>query len=101
MVRTLKIASLMLSLFMLCLVIKTSMASNLFTEWHALGQIPWMRATLWDFYFNIAIISGWMFYKEKGWLSRSLWLIGFVTLGSIATMFYVYRKLSDNFDSKM
>ena len=95
MIRTLKVVCLVMSLFMLFLVVKTSMESNLIKEWHTLGQIPWMRTTLWDFYFNIAIIAGWMFYKEYRWTSRVLWLTGFIGLGSIATLFYVYCKLSE------
>jgi hypothetical protein len=74
-------------------VISTSLKSNLFTEWTFLGSIPWMRATLWDFYTNVAVIYLWLCYKEKGILLKIIWLILLVTLGSIASCAYVLIQL--------
>lgn len=79
-----------ISLAMLALTIHTSIQSNLFEVWSELGAQPWMRATLWDFYFNITIISAWMVYKERHWGKSICWIIAFVLLGSIATAFYVF-----------
>ncbi len=95
MIKALKAGCLILCVTMSVIVVKTCLESNLIKEWDYLGSIPWMRATLWDFYFNIVLLAGWMFYKEKTWTARGLWLVGFVGLGSIATTFYVYRKLSE------
>jgi predicted permease len=69
------------------------MESNLFAEWSKLGAIPWMIATLKDFYANMVIIVLWMFYKERTWLSRIVWTVLFVCLGSIATSAYVLVQL--------
>jgi hypothetical protein len=74
-------------------VINTSLESNLFKEWHTLGSIPWMRATLWDFYTNTLVIYLWVCYKERSLAQRIIWLILLVTLGSIATCAYVLIKL--------
>ncbi|MFD2144415.1 DUF1475 family protein [Mucilaginibacter antarcticus] len=74
-------------------VITTCLQSNLFTEWDFLGSIPWMRATLWDFYANVLVIYVWVYYKEKHIALKVLWLILLVTLGSIASCAYVLVQL--------
>lgn len=89
----LKILFSALSLFMVYIVITTSMESNLFAEWSFLGSIPWMRATLIDFYINIIVLYAWVVYKESGWLSRVVWLLLFVGLGSITVTLYVVIQL--------
>lgn len=89
MINFLKIIFSALFIFMCYKVIATSLESNLFTEWDFLGSIPWMRATLWDFYANIFIITLWMFYKEKNIILKISITILFVCLGSIATLAYV------------
>jgi hypothetical protein len=93
MITTLKIIFSALLMWVTYVVISTSLKSSLFAEWDFLGSIPWMRATLWDFYANIFIITLWMFYKEKSVFLKIVWLILFVCLGSIATCAYVLIKL--------
>ncbi|MBB6235624.1 hypothetical protein HDC90_000221 [Pedobacter sp. AK013] len=89
MINLLKIVFSALLVFMCYKVINTSLESNLFEQWNFLGSIPWMRATLWDFYANIFIITLWMFYKEKSIILKISITILFVCLGSIATLAYV------------
>lgn len=79
--------------FMCYEVIATSLESNLFDEWHFLGSIPWMRATLWDFYANILVIYLWIVYKERSIAMKITWLILLFCLGSIATCSYVLIQL--------
>ena len=74
-------------------VIATSLESNLFEQWHFLGSIPWMRATLWDFYANILVIYVWIVYKERSLLLKLLWLAALVCLGSIGSCSYVLLQL--------
>jgi hypothetical protein len=74
-------------------VISTSIESNLFKEWDFLASIPWLKATLIDFYINTVVIFVWMAFREKSWLARILWLLGFVLLGSIVTTAYVLVQL--------
>lgn len=74
-------------------VISTSLESNLFEEWDFLASIPWMKATLVDFYINTVVIFAWMAFRENKWGIRILWLVLFVFLGSIATTFYVLLQL--------
>jgi len=79
--------------FMCYQVIRTSLESNLFEQWDFLGSIPWMRATLWDFYANVLFIFIWICYKERSVFMKILWLILLVCLGSIATCTYVLIAL--------
>ena len=89
MITALRILFIAIFLYMTFTIIATSLESNLLAEWSRLGTIPWMIATLKDFYANMIIIALWMFYKEATWLARSVWLVTFVCLGSIATSAYV------------
>lgn len=93
MIAALKIIFSALLIWVCYIVISTGLQSSLFTEWEALSAIPWMKATLLDFYANIFIITLWMFYKEQSVSSKIVWLILFVCLGSIATCTYVLIKL--------
>ena len=78
---------------MIYVTITTSLRSNLFEEWSTLGQIPWMTATLKDFYINITVIFSWIAYKEQSAASRIVWLLLLVGLGSIAVTAYVVIQL--------
>lgn len=93
MVTALKVIFVVLLVWMCYVVISTSMQSNLFKEWDALGSIPWMRATLWDFYANVTVIFVWVCFKEKSIAPKILWLILLVCLGSIASCAYVLIQL--------
>ncbi|MBX9852060.1 MAG: DUF1475 domain-containing protein [Cytophagaceae bacterium] len=93
MVNILKVSLIIVLLYMIYVVISTSMESNLFTEWNYLASIPWMRATLWDFYANVLVIYLWVLYKEKNAGIKILWAILFFCLGSIATIAYTLIQL--------
>lgn len=82
-----------LFIYIVYTVIDTSLQSNLFKEWDFLASIPWMKATLIDFYINTVVIFAWMAFREKLWSVRIAWLIPFVLLGSIATTLYVIIQL--------
>ena len=74
-------------------IISTSLQSNLFEEWDSLANIPWMQATLWDFYANVLVIFIWVAYKEKSIVSKIIWLVLLVCLGSIASCLYILIQL--------
>jgi hypothetical protein len=75
-------------------VIETSLRSNLFEAWSELAAIPWMSATLKDFYALMAPMLLWMTYKERNAASVLLWALLFVCLGSIGTSGYILLQLS-------
>eukprot|EP00850_Spirogloea_muscicola_P019117 SM000183S04011 [mRNA] locus=s183:232747:234472:- [translate_table: standard] len=54
---------------------------------------PWMKATLIDFYLNVAFLICWVLYKEDSWLAGAAWSIGLICLGSIATYTYIGVQL--------
>ena len=93
MITALKIIFSLLFVWMCYVVITTSIHSNLFKEWDFLGSIPWMRATLWDFYANVLVIFIWVCYKEKSYLLKIIWLMLLVPLGSIASCAFVLIQL--------
>jgi len=93
MIVALRWVSALLCLYMIAVVVQTSLQSNLFEVWHELGQIPWMVATLKDFYINVAAIALWVFYRERKMIWRWVWLVLLVCLGSIATMAYLFIAL--------
>jgi len=93
MVSFLKVFFTVLLIWMSYQLIKTSIESNLFKEWGSLGSIPWMRATVWDFYANASLIFIWICYKERNIALDILWFVLLVTLGSIATCVYVLIQL--------
>jgi hypothetical protein len=78
---------------MIYVVVSTSIESSLFNEWSYLGSIPWMTATLKDFYANIIVLFAWVAYKERSRALKAVWLVLFVCLGSIAVTFYVLLQL--------
>ncbi|HVW16070.1 MAG TPA: DUF1475 family protein [Mucilaginibacter sp.] len=93
MITALKVIFSVLFVWMCYVVISTSLQSNLFNEWNSLGAIPWMRATLWDFYSNVLVIFVWVCYKGKSLSLKILWLVLLVGLGSIASCAFVLIQL--------
>ena len=81
-----------MALFMLYLVIVTSMKSDLFHLPSEVVNEPWFQTTLVDFYFLVTILSVWVIYKEKTVLARIIWIAAFVCLGSIGACFYVFMQ---------
>lgn len=79
-----------LSMAMLGLVVWTSMRQNMFEV--SLAQ-PWFVTTLWDYYFNVTILIAWVCIKETKIFAKFLWAVSFITLGSIASCFYVFWQL--------
>ncbi|KAI4371096.1 hypothetical protein MLD38_019365 [Melastoma candidum] len=55
--------------------------------------IPWMTATLIDFYINVAAISAWVIYKESSWISAFIWVALLICFGSIMTCAYIVKEL--------
>ncbi|MDB5256075.1 MAG: hypothetical protein JWM14_770 [Chitinophagaceae bacterium] len=93
MMQMLKYVLLFVWVFMIYIVLSTSLESNLYKEWNYLASIPWMRATLWDFYANMLVIYLWVIYKEKNAFVILLWAVLFFCLGSIGSIGYVLIQL--------
>ncbi len=80
-------------IFMCWEIVDTSLKSNLFTEFPTLIKIPWMEATLYDFYTNVLVISFWVAHKETSLSKRVLWIMLLIAMGSVATCIYVLKEL--------
>jgi hypothetical protein len=93
MVTFLKIFLGLVWLFMIFIVVSTSLESSLVKEWDFLLGIPWMQATLWDFYANVLVIYLWVVYRERNVAVKGLWAVLFFCLGSIGTIGYVLLQL--------
>ncbi|KAI6691154.1 hypothetical protein NL676_027982 [Syzygium grande] len=55
--------------------------------------VPWMTATLIDFYINVVALSVWVGYKESSWLSAFVWILLLICFGSISTCAYIVGGL--------
>ena len=93
MIAFLRVLSAAVCMFITYVVTVTSLKSNLFEVGGELLDIPWMVATLWDFYANTLFLCLWMYYKEPTWPRRLGWTLLFCGLGSIAVSLYVFLKL--------
>lgn len=89
MIYFLRILFIILFLTIVYTIVSTSLQSNLFEEWGYLSSIPWMRATLIDFYINEIIIFLWVWYREFTLAKKVMWGVLFFCLGGIATTLYV------------
>jgi hypothetical protein len=46
-----------------------------------------------DAYCGFLIFYVWLFYRERTWAARGLWLVAILALGNIATSAYVLVRL--------
>jgi membrane-associated phospholipid phosphatase len=53
----------------------------------------WGVATLFDAYFGFLTFYVWLFYKERGWPARILWLLFVLSFGNIAMAIYALLQL--------
>ena len=84
------------SLFLAAIAYATLTASidrNVLEAGKGLWPDPWFKATLVDTYCAFLTLYSWMFYKERSWLSRILWLVLVLTLGTFAYASYILIQL--------
>jgi hypothetical protein len=58
-----------------------------------LWKDAWFRATLADAYCGFVTFYAWVFYRERGALSRAGWLVAILGLGNIAMALYMLVRL--------
>ena len=54
----------------------------------------WTIATMFDAYFGFLTFYVWVFYKERGWLSRGVWFLAIMAFGNMAMASYVLVQLA-------
>jgi len=79
--------------WMVVMTIRTSLSVSLWGAWPSFAANRWAVATLWDAYFGFLTFYVWVFYKERGIVSRILWLVLIMGLGNIAMSLYVLIQL--------
>lgn len=78
---------------MLLVTISAQSRENLFAIPEIVRNDPWFGATLWDCYFGFFSFYFWIFYRERAFLSRLIWLIAILFLGNIAMSVYALKAL--------
>jgi hypothetical protein len=84
------------SIFFVTIVAATTWASLQESLLVALPKIleePWWIATMVDTYLAFFCFYVWIFYRERGALSRMLWFLGVVFFGNIAMALYALIAL--------
>ncbi|CAA6671696.1 unnamed protein product [Spirodela intermedia] len=93
---TTKIASLKVLFIVLDCIVTATIVYTLITDGLPSRKdllTPWMTATLIDFYIIVVPIAIWVACKESSWISRCVWIILLICLGSITTCTYILLKL--------
>ncbi|HSJ04080.1 MAG TPA: DUF1475 family protein [Verrucomicrobium sp.] len=57
------------------------------------GSHPWFIATLFDAYWGFLTFYCWVFYLQRSWASRIVWLVAILLLGNIAMASYALWRL--------
>lgn len=79
---------------MLAVTVRASLAQSLWDALPGYAANPWAVATLYDAYFGFLTFYVWVFYKERSWGLRALWLVLIAGLGNIAMPAYVLMQLA-------
>ncbi len=84
----LKIAFVAVLAAMLWVTWQASLDRDVLTAGKEIWADPWGKATLFDTYF--AFLTIWLFvaWRERGWISRLLWLLAILVLGNFAIAVY-------------
>lgn len=80
-------------LAMLGATVHASFDRDVITAAREIWADPWGKATLFDAYFAFLTCYLWMFYRERSWLSRLIWLPLVLTLGNFAIAAYFLLAL--------
>ena len=78
---------------MLYVTVAAALERGLFEAGGDLWPDPWFRATLVDAYCGFLTFYAWVFYRERTWAGRGLWLVAILALGNIAMSVYVLARL--------
>ena len=78
---------------MLFVTISASLQQDIVSAGGMLWPEPWFRATLADAYCGFFFFYLWLYYREKGLISRIVWFVLIMTFGNIAMAVYVLMQL--------
>ncbi|MCC5809160.1 MAG: DUF1475 family protein [Ectothiorhodospiraceae bacterium] len=75
------------------MIVYASLDRGVLAALRDLSGDAWIQTTLVDIYISFLTIWLWIAYKERSWVSRLLWLVLVLTLGSVAITTYVLIQL--------
>ncbi len=90
------ILRLFFTLMLASMIAVTGWASLDCALWRIPGEVmshPWFIATLADTYWAFLTFYAWLAYKETSWISRVLWLLAILVLGTMAVAAYMLLQL--------
>ena len=80
-------------LIILFFTIRASLSENILAIDPLVLSNRWFQATLVDAYLGFLTFYVWVFYRERSWVCRGLWLVAILLLGNLAMSAYVVIQL--------
>ena len=80
-------------LTILFFTIRASLSENILAIDPLVLSNRWFQATLVDAYLGFLTFYVWVFYWERSWVCRGLWLLAILLLGNLAMSAYVVLRL--------
>ena len=80
-------------LIILFFTIRASLSENILAIDPLVLSNRWFQATLVDAYLGFLTFYVWVFYRERSWVCRGLWLVAILLLGNLAMSAYVVLRL--------
>ena len=87
-VRALQLGSAAISLAFAALLIYTIQTDG--SPFRSSLLTPWMVTTIFDFYFVMSVVWGWICIRERSLGVKLFWIVALFCLGTVSTWFYVW-----------
>ncbi|HVU62673.1 MAG TPA: DUF1475 family protein [Phycisphaerales bacterium] len=71
------------------LIVRSSLQMSLGAGLRATVDTWWGVTTMVDLYAGLAIVAGWVAYRERSAARAAPWILGLVLLGNLATLAYL------------
>lgn len=76
-------------LLMVGVTVRASLETSVFDVPQVVLQDKWFQATLVDAYLGFLTFFVWVYFRESGWGSRTIWFVLIMSLGNMAMSAYV------------
>jgi hypothetical protein len=84
-----RLLSVLLVLVMIGTIVMGFVSGDFTDEGSEIIGLAWGRVTLIDLYVGLALFGAWVAFRERKWGRTLFWWVALVTLGNLATAFYV------------
>jgi hypothetical protein len=72
------------------MIVYSLVVGDFFGEGSILMSLVWGQMSLVDLYVGFVLVYAWMFYREKGVVSRVLWFVGMMLFGNLTLALYIF-----------